>query len=587
MLRLRALRSLSFQSKLWLSYMVLILMPLLCTGYFSYHASVRSLKEHTRQNLESTLEQMKVDIRFKLGSIENISDYLYRDAAFQRMLTASRSSYETYLAGKRLDEYLYPLVNLPTTTNALNLYVDNRYFPESYNVNMSLNPLAKGKSTNIFWLDRIRNEPWYEGFGRWDNSFSWTQVGNDADFGNLSFVRRLYNTNHVPFRFEQAQIGLLRIIVPIHDLVKDIPFDRIGTDSRFYLVGPDERVLYAGPGTNAADFAGLAESSRHLRLETRIPEWDANVVVFVPIAYMQESARQVGLITVWASIVSLVIFAGISVGFSRFFSLRIQTIVRIIQSFRDGEFHKRMKVRRGDEFAQISSAFNDMAETIDSLIKEMYVVNLRKTQAELQALQAQINPHFLYNTLSSISTLAQLGQTDRMHDMVLGLSDYYRLTLNEGEWLIPVEKELQQVQAYLELQRIKYRDRVRVHWEIDERVLPCMTVKIILQPFVENALEHGLYMDNRLNLRIAANRRESAVEFLVADDGVGMAYAKAARLLDPSGASPGYGIRNVDERIKLQFGSEYGVAIVSWRGAGTGVRIRIPIVEQGGERHAV
>lgn len=130
---------------------------------------------------------------------------------------------------------------------------------------------------------------------------------------------------------------------------------------------------------------------------------------------------------------------------------------------------------------------------MNRLIQEVYLSNLHKKEAELEILQAQINPHFLYNSFSSINRLAQFGEISKIRSMVSGLAKFYRLTLNEGRTMIPVEKELQHVQTYIDIQKIKYEDHLTFNFDIDQKALGFDTVRLILQPFVENILEHAFY----------------------------------------------------------------------------------------------
>jgi two-component system sensor histidine kinase YesM len=217
-----------------------------------------------------------------------------------------------------------------------------------------------------------------------------------------------------------------------------------------------------------------------------------------------------------------------------------------------------------------------MGQNTDQLIREVYITNIQKREAELTALQAQINPHFLYNTLSSISRLAQFGENDKLQEMVMALAKFYRLTLNEGRLAISIDNELQQAKAYIDIQKIKYKDRLDVSYRIDTDILHYDTIKLILQPFIENVIEHSWFGDNRIHLKLWAYRQDEDIIFKIIDDGIGMHPKTIQDIFNKNGIQVGYGIRNVDERIKLQFGDSYGVTIASRQGIGTSVRIVIP-----------
>ena len=239
---------------------------------------------------------------------------------------------------------------------------------------------------------------------------------------------------------------------------------------------------------------------------------------------------------------------------------------------------KRIKYSGKDEFEQIALAFNEMATNTEELIKKVYISEVKKKETELQLLQSQINPHFLYNTLSSINRLAQLGYMDKLKETIMELSKFYRLSLNKGKMIISVKDEIEQVKSYVNIQKIKNGKRMEVAYSIEEEIMEFDTVKFILQPFVENILEHALYGE-KIFIKIMAYKDENAIIFKVIDNGIGMSKDVIDQILSSSGNRIGYGISNVNDRIKLQFGNQYGVDIFSRRGIGTTVSIKIPVIK--------
>jgi len=194
---------------------------------------------------------------------------------------------------------------------------------------------------------------------------------------------------------------------------------------------------------------------------------------------------------------------------------------------------------------------------------------------ELELLQAKVNPHFLYNTLNSISRLAKCNETDKMHEMIINLSKFYRLTLNDGKLIIPIGSEIEQVKAYMDIQSMKFSERVTVSFSVDDSILNYKTISFIIQPFVENSIKHGLTKD-KINIKIDAFPENNNIIFIIKDDGAGIPPELLSQILDSDAVSVGYGMRNVDQRIKLQFGEEYGVKILSTIGKGTSVIVTIP-----------
>jgi two-component system sensor histidine kinase YesM len=224
---------------------------------------------------------------------------------------------------------------------------------------------------------------------------------------------------------------------------------------------------------------------------------------------------------------------------------------------------------------------------VRTLVEEKYKAELHEREAQLQALQAQINPHFLYNTLDTINWIAiGKGATD-ISQMIDGLAKYFRLSLNKGQSIVSVEDELRLAQVYLEIQQSRFLDTFDFRLEIQEGLDAYRMPKLILQPIVENALLHGIRKakDRRGLIVISAKEDKGDLFFAVSDNGIGMEESLASRLLTEapsesanrgsSDSGSSYGLFNVNERIKLYSGDGYGVGIHSRLGLGTTVTVRL------------
>jgi len=238
-----------------------------------------------------------------------------------------------------------------------------------------------------------------------------------------------------------------------------------------------------------------------------------------------------------------------------------------------------------DEITELGMSFNIMIgkikELLDSKIKEQE--NLKK--AELRALQAQINPHFLYNTLDTIIWMAESKKTDQVVQIVTALSSFFRISLSKGMDWITIGEEIERIKSYLTIQKMRYHDILDFKIEVDEDVAENTILKLILQPLVENALYHGIKNKRQGGtISVRARRRDDNEILLeVEDDGIGFTPQKLARLRaeleDDSGEikmESGYGIGNVNNRIRLYYGKQYGLSIESEYSTGTCVTLVIP-----------
>ena len=232
------------------------------------------------------------------------------------------------------------------------------------------------------------------------------------------------------------------------------------------------------------------------------------------------------------------------------------------------------------EVRELSASFDHMVVRIQKLMTTVREeeVNLRKT--ELKALQAQINPHFLYNTLDSIAWMCEQGRSADAVNMVHALARLFRISISKGHELIPISRELEHAESYLQIQKDRYKNRFTYEFRVDEGCLDYYCNKITLQPILENAINHGLeLMVDEGCITVEICQEGEDILFRVTDNGVGMSAQQVEAIMSRSpGEQAGIGIRNVDDRLKIYFGPRYGLRITSEPDVGTCVEIRMPKV---------
>lgn len=560
--------------KIMLPYLAIILLADIAIGYFSYTSSMRSMSENNEINLSRIMEQMRDNTTHQLKEYSKVSDSLYDDLNLQRLLVSKEDSYRVY---EITETYILPAlehaIQLSANDVILSLYVKNTDYKERYSyTNKQQNPFQQRSFYNIYHLNRIQNEPWHQAWLKSSAIGSWMQLDNDAAFGNISYVQKLVS-------FDTFEIiGTMMVTAQLGDLFTSVSsFELTQGTNVLVLNRNDHSILYSRMPVNASywDEAKLQED--HLIIKESLPGTDWDLIALFPLAILEKDAQEIRNVTVIVCVGSFLIASCIAIMVSKYFSKRVRNIVHMARSFRNGEFRKRIEPRGNDEFTHVSQTLNRMADNIEELIQEVYLKNLQKKEAELTALQAQISPHFLYNTLSSINSLAKLGQVDKLSSMVTGLAQFYRLTLNNGKLFTTIEKEVEQAQTYTEIQRMKYGNRFTFLLQVDSDILQFDTLKLILQPFIENALKHAWFEDH-MTIRLTGRREGDSIIMQIIDDGVG--FDMRSPMLRPSG-NGGYGIVNVRERLQLQFGPGYGVTLFSRPGIGTTVQLVIPVYKQG------
>ena len=250
-----------------------------------------------------------------------------------------------------------------------------------------------------------------------------------------------------------------------------------------------------------------------------------------------------------------------------------------------GNLSVRANVNTGEEATALSNSMNTMIDKINELLEQVTTEQTRLRKAEFELLQAQINPHFLYNTLDAIIWLAEAGEQKRVVGMVRNLSDFFRTSLNQGKDINPIKEEMLHVKSYLEIQRVRYQDILSYDIEVPESLYIYSIPKITIQPLVENALYHGIKNKRGMgHISIRGQAGEKDFTITVTDDGIGIDETRLRQV--QSGiqnkvltGKDFYGLYNVCERIRLNFGEEYGIFIESVYGEGTSVRVILPYVE--------
>lgn len=260
----------------------------------------------------------------------------------------------------------------------------------------------------------------------------------------------------------------------------------------------------------------------------------------------------------------------------------IAELGEVAERISGGDFSARAGFLTQDELGELGERINDMAEHLEIQVRKIKDDERRMRYAELRILQEQINPHFLYNTLDTIVWLIEGGRTEQAEDVVIALSDYFRLALSHGREFISIEDEEKHILSYLQIQRVRYSDILSFSCDIEPLLYSYKVLKMTLQPVIENALYHGIKQKRgRGSISIRGRLLKDEIDFCVRDDGIGMNREELKRLCEEikrpcSETERGFGLANVNERIRMNFGEGYGLNISSREGCGTEVHIRIP-----------
>ena len=289
--------------------------------------------------------------------------------------------------------------------------------------------------------------------------------------------------------------------------------------------------------------------------------------------------RKTGLFTAFLFIADCAVLLLAIWLISRSVSSRIRHLSKTVQKVQDGKLETLDEEAGQDEVGQLIGNYNYMIRRIRKLLEEQYQLGQEKKEAELMALQSQINPHFLYNTLDMINWMASKNETENIRDTVLSLARYYKLILNKGRDIITIGLEIELCEAYIAIQQKRYRGKILFELDVEEQIRDCLIPKITLQPLIENAITHSIMekSSGRGNILISGWEEDDDIFLSVTDDGVGMITGQE---MEQKHKGSKYGLSNIETRLKLFYNMEKCITFESTQGIGTCVSIRVRKIKE-------
>lgn len=366
-------------------------------------------------------------------------------------------------------------------------------------------------------------------------------------------------------------------------------------DSGEIIYHPRQQLLYAGlQEENNLTAAAYADGSHQETFQGQRRQVTVKTVGYtgwklvgvVPADNIWDNYGQLLLFFLFVVLFSIFSLVFVILRLSAWITAPVKKLDLAVKELEAGRQEVDLAVGGPDEIEHLSHSIQSMVSTMQHLMDDIIQQEEQKRRSELDVLQSQINPHFLYNTLDSVVWMTENGRTQDAVVMITALARFFRISLSRGSNIIPIADELEHARHYLTIQKMRYKNKFSAVITAEEGVDALYTIKLIVQPILENAIYHGMaYADDDGEISVRAFREGEDVVIQVTDNGPGMPEDVVAHLLDPGGPNAssggsGIGLRNVHRRIRLTFGSRYGLAIHSEPDAGTSVRIRLPALDQ-------
>lgn len=565
----KAWRQLSIQNQIFLSMFLITLLGVGVLMNIVYKASVDAIEQNYRASYQSTLKNSSRVLDMNLKNIVDVGRSFLNDKSFQQILeNGNKYGGSKFSSGDRTK-----LRKVANEMASQQVWVNYIVFTDLYGHVYQLNNINQG--TYDFYMYYADKDILKE---------DWVKVANEAKGREVFFKDSILAVgSKAGFCYAKYMInpsdgeGMGYMVVGLSQklLGKSFVMGNEGFNSSNFMVLDEDGELIYFVGNEEREtaimeaFSNPEKNSLYLfsSVTNYTTEW--SIVNVVEKNELREESKGIRLISFWVAGCVLVVGFIMARIISRTISQPLKQLENTIAQVGEGERHITEEFDYS-EVGRIGQKFKEMVNTNLELSEHLMAVKLNEREAELLLLQSQINPHFLYNTLDSLYFVAIMHGDDQMAEMVEALSDNFKLALNNGNKYIKVADSVKWMQGYMKLQNMRYNNRFELFVDISREILQRETITFIFQPFIENAMYHGLEPKiGKGKISLRGWQEQNNMIFTIEDDGVGID--------DMSRLENGYGVRNVIERIKLNYGEKYGVIFESSPGKGTKVTIVVPV----------
>lgn len=582
---------LSLRTKMLITHLILSIIPALLITAFSYKQLVAVTTNTTLHSLNTLADQTRTNIGTSIDQLRSLVNNISDNQFFSYYIRSSRPA--QYIGGNSFGSNLHELENIIATcednslVSSVRIYLDDEHYEALR---------AHSRSTVYETLSSARGTYWHGIFSSTDDNLllcppMYLSPSEISEKGTHAIIRRLSGVSsevYVAIYFNQSSIQ------PI--LLQDLPYNNSViyiTNSRNEIVAstnktisgtyyiPYNEITTRIPSSTQLEKLQFAGENVYCGYKS-IPDTDWIMVSAVPESNLTSEGQRLVQNFLFLYAFVLIVCVLISQGLSGSVTRRISAVAKKMQQVRSSSLPLPMEDPDGtDEICSLIDSYNYMSSELNRLINEQQQTANELRQSEFRALQAQINPHFLYNTLDMINWMARSGETTQVSEAVSLLSRFYRITLSGGSSFITVSEELEHVSLYVQLQNMRFNGKIHFFVDVPDEMLDYQMPKLIFQPIVENSILHGILEKNvkEGNIVIMGWMEEDTLVFVISDDGVGIPPEKLASILIGNGTSThgsNIAVSNTHKRIQLCYGSRYGLHYRSTVESETEVEIRIP-----------
>lgn len=563
------------------SFLVVLILPTASISISSNLISKALLKDRVSESFQDNLSYLGQSLEFDMREWERIIDSLHVNHTIESIFKPDYQSDVDYYFDVKNAELVFD-----DWAYASNMF---KYISSLVLIGSNGKIIRYGEDVGHLDVDKLIHKNWMSQLESSNGELVWLGIHeNYAEFH--------YRNPYVISLAKRLNYGENNVVVYM-SFKSQFFFDKLNTkqdsNNNLFLLDNQNRIVYNNELDNinqpyentlniqGKDYSVQRDKSGQEDLVAQFSLYNTgwSIVETIPLAVLTEGSSLIFKVTIIVFLISFFISGIIWFIIASKIVNPIQQLAKVMRKVQGNEGSVITLTDRRDEIGQLTQNFNYMMRRID----RMHQVNLHeqaeKNDAEYRALQAQINPHFLYNTLNSIRWMAMIQQADNIRETVEVLGRLLRNTIKMKETIIPIHKELELLRDYIYIQKIRYNNKFEVIYEMEESIKDYRCLKFILQPIVENAIFHGIEpKEGRGTITIRAFLDKDRVIFEVHDNGVGIPQNILDKLLSDHEDNDGIGVRNVHERIQRTFGLNYGLELESAIGDYTIVRIMQPVI---------
>lgn len=600
-LRAKIFDNMSYTLKIMVSFIIILIIPIAISAGVIYQHSVQTLELESKKALQDMLLQKKQEIEGNLDEYEKLA---YQIAVYPAL---TLYFYGTDFSDYDKIDYIYRYIN------PFSDWIKN-FSSKNYDLRVFTSNRAVIENKWIHYLEAVKEEEWLQSALKSSiSSPYWESFHGEREFQgqtdeNSNVVSKTETSLFIPMmnNYNSMDNTVLELYIKTDVLLKSLEDMVKSQKGAVFVLDSNNQVVYQGPDSmlnlpglikeNPKIISSAASIERmnigkdaYFIYQQSVSRLNCRIIGLSPVPEVMKEANKAKDIFVAIFVIIVMVLVFLSFLFSKRLVRQIKILLSAMNRVQNGDMNASVVVSGKDEIALLSHNFNVMITKINNLIRDIYKSEILHKDALLKALENQINPHFMYNTLETIKMMAEIKRERDISDALTSLGSLVRYNISKDRDLVPIGLELEHVRDYFRLQNLMMNDKLKLDTFIEEGVLRLRTLKLVLQPIIENAILHGFDSQaGNMKITIRSTLDGETVKLIIMDNGKGIEPERLEgiiRWINGDSEVPGIelngngiGLRNVHKRIQIKFGNDFGLDIDSSVGQWTKITVKIPAI---------